>query len=982
MSKMQTTSVRLQTGTMSVTSLTGPVQVWYENSWMSVCADGWDDSGADVVCKALGEYSNAIALTSIPVDYSRSYAVIIGCSGLETNISQCNMSTTYYCQQRALAGVIYTPKVRLVDGHVSATSTSGRVEVFYDGEWGTICDDSWGDDDARVVCNMLGYSSDRAVAFTRARFGEGEGSILLDEVRCAGNELSIFECRHNNWKFHDCYHYEDAGVECGYAPLVVSLKHGHVSKSLISGMVEVTRLGVPGLVCDDLWDSRDAAVICRMLQLPFDRAVALSYGTFGTGGSNFHLSDVQCVGNETSIVYCQHEQWGRHMCSHRENAAVICQLDNGGNESIRLVGGSTTAGTVEILRGGIWGNIGDSLWDDRDAAVICQMLGFPSENATAQVGAHHGHARYPIAIINVRCVGNESSIFDCPHSQTTRSYRLFTVAGVNCNSGSQAKVSVRLINGHFNKDSVSGRVEVFHQGLWGTVCDNGWDKNDARVVCRMLGFSDAKAQSKSQAYFGEGSSEIILSNVRCAGVEGSLSECSHSGWGSHDCNHTQDAGVICQKESLQVWLAGGQVDRSVVKGQFQILYNGRRGTVCDGDWDGKESGVVCKMAGFSIPLDQPPTIENTTTSTSDVPVVFHGLYCNGDEMSILQCRHFTSQPTSAGCSSGSKAADVGCFSEYQSPGAVRLSNGTTTNSSWSGRVEIFHDGQWMSVCSDHWGQNETSTVCRTLGFLFDGGASGENVDSKTTELYQIDCSDTTDVQRCSSLVLNTSDCATGQHVIVTCLREYVPISTEHTETSTSDGTGVSPTTPLNTEQSRAPYTIPYESYYPNFTDDSQTTSESSDAQTPRVSDDSTSASTYTELKHDTSTTKPDTTSKHPTKKANQLGNAKAREAPQTDDDIIITAVVVPVLAIVAVVVVAVLVYRRVKHNTFNLGYVDNKDGFTDGGYFNPVYEKRDIDEKRDVEEPVYSAIDFDVDDGHVSSTQTPKLVFSDPEIHK
>ena len=91
-------------------------------------------------------------------------------------------------------------------------------------------------------------------------------------------------------------------------------------------------------------------------------------------------------------------------------------------------------------------------------------------------------------------------------------------------------------------------MEIFHNSAWGTVCDDGWDVNDARVVCRKLGYPDASSALQS-AYFGQGSGQIWLDNVDCQGHESSLEKCSHIGWNVHDCGHHEDASVICASMS-------------------------------------------------------------------------------------------------------------------------------------------------------------------------------------------------------------------------------------------------------------------------------------------------------------------------------------------------------------------------------------------------------------------------------------------------
>ena len=130
---------------------------------------------------------------------------------LSEQIADINKTTQYIVAVAVKVAEVTDLSVKLVGG---SRPHEGRVEINYQGMHGTVCDDSWDDKDAKVVCRMIGYSGGTAIRGPDQNFEKGVGNILLDDVECTGDESSLFVCPSRGMGTHNCDHSEDAGVRC------------------------------------------------------------------------------------------------------------------------------------------------------------------------------------------------------------------------------------------------------------------------------------------------------------------------------------------------------------------------------------------------------------------------------------------------------------------------------------------------------------------------------------------------------------------------------------------------------------------------------------------------------------------------------------------------------------------------------------------------------------------------------------------------
>ena len=115
----------------------------------------------------------------------------------------------------------------------------------------------------------------------------------------------------------------------------------------------------------------------------------------------------------------------------------------------------------------------------------------------------------------------------------------------------EVPLPIRLVDGNVPN---AGRVELRIGDKWGTICGNRWDMDNAEVVCRSLGYYGAmKVLKKEEITPGNPSYPIHFDRVDCDGDETGIEFCRHNGVGNHNCDHSQDVGVVCLKGRLRLF---------------------------------------------------------------------------------------------------------------------------------------------------------------------------------------------------------------------------------------------------------------------------------------------------------------------------------------------------------------------------------------------------------------------------------------------
>ncbi|NXG82172.1 WC11 protein, partial [Stercorarius parasiticus] len=222
--------------------------------------------------------------------------------------------------------------------------------------------------------------------------------------------------------------------------------------------------------------------------------------------------------------------------------------------ALRLENGTNCSGRLQVFYNGTWGSVCSNSMTPETVSLACKELGC-GDRGSLETQWPYGRLSGPAWLDRVECGERNSSFWQCPSApwdpqscDDLRDETHITCKGLcllsRCPGGSLPSPDREKIRAVGGENRCSGRVEVWHRGSWGTVCDDSWDTRDAEVACRQLGCGPA-VSALAEAAFGEGSGPIWLEQVECRGTEPSLQDCWARPGDSGACRHKEDAAVNC-----------------------------------------------------------------------------------------------------------------------------------------------------------------------------------------------------------------------------------------------------------------------------------------------------------------------------------------------------------------------------------------------------------------------------------------------------
>ncbi|XP_021377036.1 neurotrypsin-like [Mizuhopecten yessoensis] len=367
----------------------------------------------------------------------------VECFGNEKRIDDCvlDRSSNLTCSHMSPVEDIYLTCEPVTDGVLRLERGNsqfvGRLEVWYDGEWGTVCEDEWRNfpQNAQVACRQLGYSGgDHRRVNKMVNLAV---KFWIDDLQCQNNERRLSDCMFKGWGNENCFHalFDDVFLTCKpYRDGSIRMIGG---SNKYEGRLEVYVSGEWGGICINKWDGNvlNAHVACR--QLSFTGGTFRHLNISERGMETFWMDNIECRGDEVNLGECFFNGWGVHNCAHSSNGVFLTCNPNKGD--IRLLGGANEyEGRVSIFLDGRWNFICGGNWNNTNAAITCQQLGLNGGIATS---VQKNTTDY-ILDVDLYCRRNPKELVTCP--TITSSCSSNTVAFALCYApGKSIKTSLQ-----------------------------------------------------------------------------------------------------------------------------------------------------------------------------------------------------------------------------------------------------------------------------------------------------------------------------------------------------------------------------------------------------------------------------------------------------------------------------------------------------------------------------------------------------------
>ncbi|XP_078471974.1 scavenger receptor cysteine-rich domain-containing protein DMBT1-like isoform X1 [Lampetra planeri] len=712
----------------------GRVEISRNGVWNEICNSTVNTQDADVICHLLGcgwsvahgvmsQFGvGAGIVLSDNLDCSSTTNEIFGCLQSGTNNCDRLQTAALICQASGMANpqLIVTGSengtIRLVDREMTCR---GRVEIFNNGSWGSLCDYAWSSYGADVVCQQMqcGHAVDN-----QANYGKGPSPKWT--ATCGSLEESLFNCTLTKGNANTCTTRSDAGVQCTAAGLrLVS------GRNRCEGQIEVFRNSVWSGVCSSALDTHGADTICRLLGCGW----SLSHGNltqFENTSATILSDSITCGTFPNSIFDCL--QTGIHSCSNVETAAVVCETAEPTSQNlvitqsqdgrVQLVDRELMCqGKVELYNNGSVTTFCRDSWNVFGSEVLCQQL----ECGSNVEYAYYSNDQYYFGIgqgtsRQASCGGSEKSITDCQMYPASSYYCTNKgAAGVSCTAA-----GLRLVGGN---NRCEGRMEVYKDRIWGELCSSTLNRDIADGICRLLGCGWSLVYGNLST-FGQGNGTIFPNNLYSISntIANSLS------FGTNMCSHNQTAAIICEAAGTAdnylfvTTSTNGKVrlvDRELqCQGRVEVFNNGSWGTLYGSNWD------VCREL-------QCGSLMGTVSQRGLWQRQTWNAYCSSVAQSLADC---TLTPANAYYRTQHGNDGVVC-----SAAGIRLLGG---DSRCQGRLEVYRNGDWHGICSSVLDYQDADVMCKSLqcgNASFVGNTTQFGPESSSVFSQRVSCPKTT-----------------------------------------------------------------------------------------------------------------------------------------------------------------------------------------------------------------------------------------------